>query len=61
VTVKLRYQNFETHTHALTLAAATDRPAILFSAAKRCLDRFPLRRRVRLLGVRVSALERREG
>jgi DNA polymerase-4 len=61
VTVKLRYQNFETHTHAVTLAAATDRPAVLYSAARRCLDRFPLRRPVRLLGVRVSDLEKKEG
>jgi DNA polymerase-4 len=48
VTVKLRYQNFETHTHAVTLGAATNRPAALYAAARRCLDRFPLRRKVRL-------------
>jgi DNA polymerase-4 len=61
VTVKLRYQNFETHTHAVTLGAATNRPAALYAAARRCLDRFPLRRKVRLLGLRVSALEKEEG
>lgn len=60
VSVKLRYRNFETHTHAVTLGAATHRPAALYAAARRCLDRFPLRRPVRLLGVRVSGLEKEE-
>jgi hypothetical protein len=44
----------------VTLGAASNRPAALYAAARRCLDRFPLRRPVRLLGVRVSALEKEE-
>lgn len=56
VAVKLRYADFETHTHAVTLAAASDDPETLQAAALRCLARFPLTRKVRLVGVRVGAL-----
>jgi DNA polymerase-4 len=58
LSVKLRYADFETHTHAVTLPAASDDPDTLQQAALRCLRRFPLTRKVRLIGVRVGALDK---
>ncbi len=58
VTVKLRYADFDTHLHAITLDRRSDDPAIIGQAARRCLARFPLEKRVRLIGVRVSGLAR---
>lgn len=54
--IKLRYDDFKTVTRDLTLPAATDDAATIRSAAGECLKRVPLQRRLRLLGVRVSAL-----
>jgi DNA polymerase-4 len=56
VTVKLRYANFDTHTRATTLAAASDEFPTIMTAASHCLHRFVLTRKVRLLGVRVATL-----
>ncbi len=55
VTVKLRYENFETHTHSKTLAFMTNRLQDLKKTAKELLQAY-LRsnRKVRLIGVRVS-------
>lgn len=54
VTVKLRYANFETHTHAVNLAAASDRPETIRQAALAALARFGEGRMVRLVGVRLA-------
>ncbi len=56
VTVKLRFADFETHTHAVSLAAPTNDPDIIRQAAMSCLQRFALVKKVRLLGVRVGGL-----
>lgn len=56
VTVKLRYADFETHTHAVTLPAPTAEHEAIRVAALGCLERFSLDRKVRLLGVRVGGL-----
>jgi DNA polymerase-4 len=56
VTVKLRFADFDTHTHALTLAAATDAPEPIAHAALQCLERFALLKKVRLVGVRLGGL-----
>jgi DNA polymerase IV (DinB-like DNA polymerase) len=55
VTVKLRYENFETHTRSKTLAFMTNRAQDLKKTAKELLQTY-LRsdRKVRLIGVRVS-------
>jgi DNA polymerase IV (DinB-like DNA polymerase) len=55
VTVKLRYENFETHTRSKTLAFMTNRSQDLKKTAKELLHAY-LRsdRKVRLIGVRVS-------
>jgi DNA polymerase-4 len=60
VGVKLRFADFETHSHAETLAAATEDPAALRKAAFRCLRRFSLGKKVRLVGVRIAGLEHAE-
>ncbi|WP_374680657.1 DNA polymerase IV [Accumulibacter sp.] len=57
--VKLRFADFQTVTRDLTLAAAIDDAQAIRRAAGECLRRVPLDRRLRLLGVRVSALSGR--
>lgn len=56
VTVKLRYSDFETHTHAKTLPNVTSREEEIRRAAFACFSRFELKKKVRLIGVRVSRL-----
>jgi DNA polymerase IV (DinB-like DNA polymerase) len=59
ITVKVRYQHFDTHTRAKSLSFPTNDLYILRNNAKRLIDAF-LRgnNKVRLVGLRVSALER---
>jgi DNA polymerase-4 len=57
--IKLRYDDFKTLTRDLTLPVATDDPAEIRRAAGECLRRVPLDKRLRLLGVRVSALQKK--
>jgi DNA polymerase IV (DinB-like DNA polymerase) len=55
VTVKVRYENFETHTHSKTLAFITNRLDDLKKTAKELLQAyFTPNRKIRLIGVRVS-------
>ena len=56
--IKLRFANFETLTRDKTLTAATDSVELIRKAAFDCLGRIELKRPVRLLGVRVGALEK---
>jgi len=56
VGIKLRFDTFETVTRDLTLPAPTADAAAIRRAATECLRRVELKRRLRLLGVRVSAL-----
>jgi len=60
VTVKIRYHDFKTHTRARTLAEEIGEARQIREAAVALLDRFTLDRPVRLVGVRVSGLTRRE-
>jgi DNA polymerase-4 len=57
--VKLRFDDFKTVTRDMTIEAATADAAAIRLAAGLCLKRVDLARRIRLLGVRVGALERR--
>ncbi|MCJ7559122.1 DNA polymerase IV [Candidatus Bathyarchaeota archaeon] len=61
VTVKVRYENFETHTHGKTLSFMTNRSQDLKKTAKELLQTY-LRhnRKVRLIGVRVSSFVKGE-
>jgi DNA polymerase-4 len=59
VTVKLRYGNFTTHTRARTMPEPADSEDPIRKAAFECLKRFELdSRRVRLIGVRLTGLEK---
>ena len=52
--IKIRYDNFETHTRAKTINDATSDPLLVSRIARGLLDDFAPTRPVRLLGVRVA-------
>jgi DNA polymerase IV (DinB-like DNA polymerase) len=55
VTIKVRYENFETHTHSRTLSLITNRLQDLRKTAKELIQNYlRLDRKVRLIGLRVS-------
>jgi DNA polymerase IV (DinB-like DNA polymerase) len=55
VTVKVRYENFETHTHSKTLPLITNRLQDLEKTARELVQNyFKLGRKMRLIGLRVS-------
>ena len=61
VTIKLRYENFETHTRSKTLPFITNRPQDLKKTAKELLQtHLQSDRKVRLIGVRVSSFVKGE-
>lgn len=57
VGIKLRFDDFRTVTRDLTIPVATADASEIRRAATECLKRIVLDKRLRLLGVRVSALE----
>jgi len=57
VGIKVRLDDFSTHTRARTLREATNDAAVVGSVAGELLRRFDPRRPVRLLGVRVAGLD----
>jgi DNA polymerase-4 len=56
ISIKLRFDNFESVTRATTLPEAIADATAIRRAAGQCLKRAPLQRRLRLLGVRVGSL-----
>lgn len=58
VGIKIRFAGFDTHTRQHTLAEPTDAAETIRRAAFACLQRLPLDRPVRLVGVRVGELEK---
>ena len=58
VTIKIRFADFTTFTRALTVPDYTDSEEEIRKAAFACLKRIELDRKVRLVGVRVSSLEK---
>ena len=60
VGLKLRFDNFHTVTRDRTLPLPVGDAAAIRRAAGECLKRVPLTRRIRLLGVKVSSLIRRD-
>jgi DNA polymerase-4 len=54
VVVKVRYAPFTTETHGQPLAEPSVDPEVIREAARAALDRFIVRRPVRLLGVRAQ-------
>jgi DNA polymerase-4 len=61
VTVKVRFADFETHTRAKTLDEFTGSSQEIRKAAFNCLGRLELKKKVRLIGVRMSNLEKLKG
>jgi nucleotidyltransferase/DNA polymerase involved in DNA repair len=60
ITLKLRYEGFETHTRQTTLDRPTQSDDEIVRSAVSLFDQFPLDRKVRLLGVGSSDLTRSE-
>ena len=58
--IKLRYDNFQSVTRDHTLVTYIDQADAIRQAAGQCLKRVDLSRRLRLLGVRVGSLMKRE-
>lgn len=58
VTIKIRFGDFQTLTRAKTTDDYTDSEEELRKAAFACLKRIELNKRVRLIGVRASKLEK---
>ncbi|MGH6634819.1 MAG: DNA polymerase IV [Gammaproteobacteria bacterium] len=56
--IKLRYEDFRTLTRAVTFDRAIADAEAIRSAARACLKRVPLDRRLRLLGIRAAGLMR---
>lgn len=54
--IKLRFDNFAAVTRDFTLPVATSHADDILRAARECLKRVPLQRRLRLLGIRASKL-----
>ena len=57
ISIKLRFDDFQIVSRNVTLPRAVADAAGILHAARECLKRVPLQRRLRLLGVRASALE----
>ena len=58
VTIKIRFSDFQTLTRAKTLTRHTDSEEEIRKAAFACLKRVELKKRVRLIGVRATNLEK---
>ena len=58
VTVKVRFTDFKTCTKGKSLEKITDSEGEIRKAAFDCLGRFELKKKVRLIGVRISNLEK---
>jgi DNA polymerase-4 len=59
VGIKLRFDDFQTLTRDVTLVIPTDNAAEIRRVAGECLKRVPLNKRIRLLGVRVGSLSKK--
>lgn len=57
ITVKIRYHDFQTVTHARTIPNYTDSRDVIEEAAAGLLSVFPWDKKVRLVGIRVSNFE----
>lgn len=59
VTIKIRFSDFQTLTRAKTMAGHTDSEEEIRKAAFACLRRVELKKRVRLIGIRVTNMEKK--
>ncbi|HLP80928.1 MAG TPA: DNA polymerase IV, partial [Nitrosomonas sp.] len=56
ISIKLRFEDFQTVTRDFTLTSSTSDAAVIRSAARECLRRVQFRKKVRLLGIKASSL-----
>jgi len=56
VSIKLRFADFQTLTRNLTLSEHTNDATKILAAARECLRRIVIQKKIRLLGIRVSSL-----
>jgi DNA polymerase-4 len=56
ISIKLRFEDFQTLTRNFTLTAGTADPVVIRHVAGECVRRVSLKKKLRLLGVRISAL-----
>lgn len=54
VTIKIRYEDFETHTHSKTLSLPTNSLEKMVEIGKKLLEPFLYEKKIRLIGIRVS-------
>ena len=59
ISIKLRFEDFQTVTRDFSLTEYTADVAVIRQAARECLRRVSLQKKIRLLGVKVSALRAR--
>ena len=60
VTLKIRFSDFSTHTKAYTLQEPASSIKIIFDAAVKLLEQFSIDKKVRLVGLRLSNLEKQD-
>jgi DNA polymerase-4 len=60
VTLKIRFSDFETHTRSISLREPVDSEETIRRTVFECLKKVELKKRVRLIGVRVSNLEKQD-
>ena len=60
VTLKIRFSDFETHTRSISLKEPVDAEETIRRTAFECLKKVELKMRVRLIGVRMSNLEKQD-
>lgn len=56
ISIKLRFEDFHTFTRDCSLTAHTADPVLIRRTAGECLRRIPLKKKIRLLGIKVSTL-----
>ncbi len=61
VSLTIRYTDFHTFTKQTTLSSCTNDTHVIYRSALSILDTIRLRDRIRLLGVRLSQLEKENG
>lgn len=61
LTLKVRYHDFEQHTHSITLTGYTDNPIAILEQARKLLHNNLPEKPVRLLGLSISNLEAKQG
>jgi DNA polymerase-4 len=59
VTLKIRFSDFETHTRSISLREPVDSEETIRRTVFECLKKVEIKKRVRLIGVRMSNLEKK--